>query len=207
MSIAVQVGLLSGRATTVKVDQDDNVLTLKLRAQTSLRVGNGRLVDSSGNILDAGLSIIDSGLQDGGSLTLHIHRGQVCGTRKAFAAVLGNGSVVAWGDVDFGGDNSTVQAQLKDVEQIPASGAAFAPILGNGSVVSWGTPHSSAAQSLLKNVQQIQATHGAFAAILGDGTVVTWGEADLGGDSSAVQGQLKSGAADSLSGCFCRHSC
>ena len=31
----------------------------------------------------------------------------------------------------------------------------------------------------------------AFAAILGDGSAVTWGKAEYGGDSSAVQDQLK----------------
>ena len=46
-------------------------------------------------------------------------------------------------------------------------------------------------QTQLKNVQQIQASVGAFAAILGDGSVASWGAADAGGDSSAVQGQLK----------------
>ena len=38
---------------------------------------------------------------------------------------------------------------------------------------------------------QIQASGAAFAAITGDGSVVTWGAACYGGDSSAVQGQLK----------------
>ena len=32
---------------------------------------------------------------------------------------------------------------------------------------------------------------GAFAVVLGDGSVVTWGSAHFGGDSSAVQDQLK----------------
>ena len=41
-------------------------------------------------------------------------------------------------------------------------------------------------------MQQVQATHNAFAAILEDGSVVTWGDPDDGGDSSAVQDQLKS---------------
>ena len=41
-------------------------------------------------------------------------------------------------------------------------------------------------------VQQIQATRGAFAAILTDGSVATWGDAGAGGDSSAVQHQLRS---------------
>ena len=40
-------------------------------------------------------------------------------------------------------------------------------------------------------MQQIEATERAFAAILCDGCVVTWGNADHGGDSSAVQHQLK----------------
>ena len=41
-------------------------------------------------------------------------------------------------------------------------------------------------------MQQIQAAREAFAAILEDGSVVTWGDPDGGGDSSAVQGKLKS---------------
>ena len=40
-------------------------------------------------------------------------------------------------------------------------------------------------------MQQVQATGGAFAAVLTDGTVVTWGPAAYGGDSRAVQDQLK----------------
>ena len=39
-------------------------------------------------------------------------------------------------------------------------------------------------------MQQVQASNGAFAAILADGSVVTWGYS--GGDSSAVQDELKS---------------
>ena len=35
------------------------------------------------------------------------------------------------------------------------------------------------------------AVAAAFAAILADGSVVTWGHPDLGGDSSAVQDQLR----------------
>eukprot|EP00439_Symbiodinium_sp_Y106_P015313 s157_g2.t1 len=38
---------------------------------------------------------------------------------------------------------------------------------------------------------QIQASGGAFAALLDDGSLVTWGDAQTGGDSSAVQDQLK----------------
>ena len=61
---------------------------------------------------------------------------QACG--GAFAAILGDGSAVTWGDACFGGDSSAVQSQLKNVQQIQASSSAFVAILGDGSVVTWG---------------------------------------------------------------------
>ena len=80
----------------------------------------------------------------------------------AFAAILGDGSVVTWGDAHHGGDSSAVQDQLRDVQQIQASNGAFAAILGDGSVATWGDARhggdSGSVQDRLKNVQQIQAT-------------------------------------------------
>lgn len=46
---------------------------------------------------------------------------QIQASGHAFAAVLSDGSVVTWGDADFGGDSSQVQEQLKDVQQIQSS--------------------------------------------------------------------------------------
>jgi alpha-tubulin suppressor-like RCC1 family protein len=66
---------------------------------------------------------------------------QVQATGSAFAAVLADGSVVAWGNPDCGGDSSAVQDQLKHVQQVQATGSAFAAILADGSVVAWGNPH------------------------------------------------------------------
>ncbi|CAE7949929.1 unnamed protein product [Symbiodinium sp. KB8] len=132
---------------------------------------------------------------------------QIQATRRAFAAILADGSVVTWGDASCGGDSTAVQQQLQNVQQIQATWNAFAAILGDGSIGTCGHfgmgGDSSAVQHQLKNVQQIQATARAFAAILADGSVVTWGcddfggsvvtwgHAGLGGDSSAVQDQLK----------------
>ena len=207
MSIEVTVGLLSGKTATVTADLDEEVATLKRRAETALGVGRGRLVGSSGTVLDANAPIKHTSLQDGDFLTLHINRVQVQASREAstatrghsaFAAFLGDGTVAT-----NGGDSSAVQDQLRNVRQIQASSTAFAAILADGSVVTWGDSEcggdSSAAQDQLKNVQQIQANganacfadYGAFAAILADETVVTWGDACSGGDSSAVQDQLR----------------
>ena len=42
-------------------------------------------------------------------------RGRLC---SAFAAILGDGSVITWGDADYGGDHAAVLEQLKNVQQI-----------------------------------------------------------------------------------------
>ena len=201
MSIFVDVHLLSGKSASLEVEADASVESLKHRAQSALAVpSRGRLANSSGEVLDGAQTVTESKLRSGDVLTLHVHPAQVqlhatTGPCSAFAALLGDGSVVTWGRPDEGGDSSAVQEQLKDVQQIQASAGAFAAILFDGSVVTWGDAGfggcSSAAQDHLRDVQQIQASEGAFAAILGDGSVVTWGCPDSGGDSSAVQDQLR----------------
>eukprot|EP00435_Cladocopium_sp_Y103_P009112 s248_g2.t1 len=117
-------------------------------------------------------------------------------TAGAFAAIMADGSVVAWGQPECGGNSSAVRDQLRNVQQIQATGAAFAAILADGSVVTWGDPDfgsdSSAVQGELRNVKHIEATDRAFAAILQGGSVVTWGDVDFGADSSRVQPQLRS---------------
>ncbi|CAE7390804.1 HERC2, partial [Symbiodinium sp. KB8] len=197
MSLHVEVGLISGRKATVQVALDETLGTLERRAQVALGVRTGRLLDSSGSVVEGCVPIKRARVLNGDSLTLlRTNMVQVQASGGAFAAVLGDGSVVTWGAPDFGGHSSAVQDQLKAVQQISACrGGAFAAILVNGSVVTWGCcaygGDSSAVQTQLKNVQQIQACRFAFAAILDDGSVVTWGKAEFGGDSSAVQAQLK----------------
>ncbi|OLP88832.1 Protein CfxQ [Symbiodinium microadriaticum] len=194
MSITVEVSLLSGKTAAVEADLYEAVQAVAQRAQIALGVGKGRLLDSSGAVLDGCACIKKAKVQNGDSLTLHVNRVQVQSSDGAFAAILGDGSVVTWGEAECGADSSAVQTQLKNVQEIQASERAFAAILGDGSVVTWGDAafggDSRAVQGQLTNVQQIQASLRAFAAILGDRTVVTWGHADFGGDSSAVQGQL-----------------
>ena len=68
MSITVQVALLSGKSATVQASVDEDVETLKRRAQAALGVGRGRLVHSSGSVLDARAPIKRAKLQTGDSL-------------------------------------------------------------------------------------------------------------------------------------------
>ena len=63
---------------------------------------------------------------------------RMCCRSKLHHIIISHGNVAAWGDPDWGGDSSTVQEQLVDVQQIQASGGgAFSAILRDGSVVSW----------------------------------------------------------------------
>ena len=154
MSITVQVELFSGRATTVQANFDEAVGTLKRRAETAL----GRLVDSSGGFLDAETPIKRTRLRHGDSLNLNVSRVQVqanLAIEGSFAAILGDASVLTWGDARHGGDSSAVQDQLKNVQQIQANCHAFAAVLADGSAVTWGDAgwggDSGAAQDQLKN--------------------------------------------------------
>jgi hypothetical protein len=45
---------------------------------------------------------------------------------------------VTWGNPDNGGDSSSVQDQLMNVQQICGTLGAFAAILADGTVVTWG---------------------------------------------------------------------
>ena len=56
-------------------------------------------------------------------------------TARAFAAILRDGSILTWGDIDSGGD---CEERPRNVQQIQASFGAFAAILADGSVLTWG---------------------------------------------------------------------
>ncbi|OLP97454.1 Copia protein [Symbiodinium microadriaticum] len=194
MTIVVEVGLASGRTVSLEAGLDDAVELLGLRAQTALAVGRGRLVDSCGCVLDQASTVKAANVKNGDLLMLQISQVRVCAGVHAFAAILGDGSVVSWGDRRYGGDSRRVQDQLKNVQHIKSSDSAFAAILADGCVVSWGEARSggdsSAVHDQLKDVQQIQASRAAFAAIRRDGSVVTWGNPLCGGDSETVRDRL-----------------
>jgi hypothetical protein len=59
-------------------------------------------------------------------------------TIAAFAVLKADGTVVAWGAKDAGGDCAEVQDQLVDVQRIYSTKSAFAALKADGCVVSWG---------------------------------------------------------------------
>ena len=115
MSVVVDVALISGKTVSVEAKLDEAVATLKRRAQTALAVGQGRLLDASGGLLDDEQTVKKPKLETGTSLTLQVRKVQIQASSQAFAAILGDGSVVTWGDPWYGGDSRAVQDRLKGV--------------------------------------------------------------------------------------------
>lgn len=137
--------------------------------------------------------------------------------RGAYAALKSDGSVVTWGDSNYGGDSSRVSNALSsDVDRIFANGEAFAahkPRASGGSIIiHWGIQHSggraynhhvtgslspAGADPGARNITEfdekivaIAATYTAFAALSDQGNVATWGNRTKGGNSASVSGQL-----------------
>ena len=197
MSVRLAITLLSGRCVHIDVDPKASLDVLRQQAQIALCVGRSSLLSPGGEDLRGTRTVEQTGLRMGDALVLHSRHVQVFSSRRsaAFAALLGDGSVVTWGDSEGGGDSSAVQGQLRNVQHIQASGNAFAALLADGFVVTWGRSEfggdSSAVQGQLRNVQHIRASAEAFAAVREDGHVVTWGHPDSGGVSSAVENQLR----------------
>ena len=138
MSLTLEVSLISGKTVSLQTHGDESVESLRVRAQGALGVGKGRLLSSTGSALEGGAVLKKARLQQAEPLTLQVRRVDISRHYSAFAAILGDGSVVTWGRAWFGGDSSAVRDQLKNVQQIQASDSAFAAILGDGSVVTWG---------------------------------------------------------------------
>ena len=195
----MEVSLLSGKSTTLAVHPDASLDDLRAQVREALKVGRGRLLSPSGRTLAGAGTLREAGLKTGDVLSWHrtqVQLAEVRSTeRRAFALILGDGSVVTCGTPWLGGDSQAVQEQLHNVKQIKATDGAFAALRGDGSVITWGLPKhggsSTDVQAQLKDVQELQATNfGAFAARRSDGSVVTWGDPGSGGDCSSVAEQL-----------------
>ena len=104
-------------------------------------------------------------------------------------------SVLVWGDVQNGGDASTVAQLLSTangIRVIASNDNAFAAIPQTGTgVIAWGNalsggsiPTATRQQLFASQVASLSATRSAFAALTSVGSVISWGDVTNGGDSS-----------------------
>mmetsp|Transcript_43999 Transcript_43999/g.98544 ORF Transcript_43999/g.98544 Transcript_43999/m.98544 type:complete len:546 (+) Transcript_43999:31-1668(+) len=195
MSVSISVQLLSGQGATVLLPTDASVTALQDAVQKSLGTRISNLVTQSGKILQASESLLQAGIGDWDCLTAVVRESALASNFFAFALIRPDGSVITWGEKDYGGDSSAVKDELQNVDAIQATATALAALRSDGTVVTWGAEEyggdSSGVREQLKHVRHIQSTHSAFAALRADGTVISWGEPGRGGDCSQVQGQLQ----------------
>lgn len=140
-------------------------------------------------------------------------------TYGSYAALKADGSLVAWGGLDFGGSISCTNASsachpvaasslASGVVDVSSTQSAFAARKSDGSVVTWGennfggdagcTPHPgicwpAPSGSLSSGVTKVWGSYDAFAALKSDGTVVAWGDPTSGGDASSPVGGALTG--------------
>ena len=103
----------------------------------------------------------------------------------AFAVIKADGSVVTWGDSNYGGYSGAVAAQLDGTIDVTQIYSTIGPLPPCAAMVRWlpgGTVtyggYSAAVAAQLNgtiDVKQIYSTKSAFAALRSDGSVVTWG--------------------------------
>ena len=111
MSVALDVGLLSGKTVSVEARLDESLAALKRRAQTAL----------AARWLDEEQTLKKAKLESGSFLAFHVGNVQVRGTRDGFSAILGDAYVASWGDWGKGVNAFNWRAipeQLKGVQQI-----------------------------------------------------------------------------------------
>lgn len=117
----------------------------------------------------------------------------------AVALLKKDGSVLAFGDPNSGGDASPLAAKLNNVASIAATDYNFAALKKDGSVVVWGlnwdgqtSDYYDGSEPMPAGVSTVQTNLNVFAALKQDGSVATIGSAyfDRGADTSPVAANL-----------------
>ena len=86
-------------------------------------------------------------------------------TDCAFAAILADGSVIAWGKADHGGDSLQVKDQLRNVHDVQVTSSAFAAIVADDRLLRGaincrvGTPGQSVTTSGMCSRFRPQVAH------------------------------------------------
>ena len=154
--LQVNVALPSGKRKHLAVPESSKVRDLQVLAQESFGLRFLRLVNVQGQAFkDPTKTLQTVGIEEGSDLTaVAQEERKLSATAEAFALwYRGAHRIITWGNPVFGGNSSTVQEKLRNVQQVQAAASAFAAILADGSVVTWGHPEfggdSSAVQEKL----------------------------------------------------------
>lgn len=98
---------------------------------------------------------------------------------NAFSALNRDGTVIAWGHLEYGGGAAPTDTGYV---YTASNHHAFASLKADGSISVWGKPEYGGSGGPTDNgYELITSAHHAFAAIKPDGSITAWGEEDEGG--------------------------
>mgnify|MGYP003649646765 CR=1 FL=1 len=180
------------------VDTSKNISTDTFSIDNSLNYSNCEEDVTENCCLTKPFSLFNKGVEcgqpetceDQSSFTLP----SVYSTDKAFILLKQDGTVVAWGDSQIGGQiPSILQSYLTNIVSIYTNPVAVVAVSKSGHAFTWGDisiGSGSGSTTLFtqggfityfENIKSVTGSARAFAAIRTDGTVVAWGEAGYGG--------------------------
>jgi len=131
--VRVSVVLMDGSTVldNVPLQPGDTVQSLRVQVARALEYQKFKLLSSGGLVLVDTMTIESIGIVDGEQVTVVkvAMLGIFSVALGAFAAVKGDGSVVTWGDANYGGNCDAVQEQLvADVQHVYSTDSAFAAV-------------------------------------------------------------------------------
>lgn len=96
----------------------------------------------------------------------------------AMAALRTDGTVLAWGNKDYGGDLSSFQGGLTNVEHIFTNPFSMIALKTDKTIVGWGYASHGATvptDGTATNIIHITSNNSAYAALKSDGSIISWG--------------------------------
>lgn len=96
---------------------------------------------------------------------------------EAFAAIMDDGSLISWGNPEYGGSNPPGGHDFVD---LCSNGFAFAALRRDGSISAWGSSrHGGNQPPVDQGCQKLFSINGAFAALKADGSLLSWGHPEI----------------------------
>jgi alpha-tubulin suppressor-like RCC1 family protein len=134
---------------------------------------NTLLLKSDGTVTQFGYTegflTLPNNLENISAISAHNHE---------FAALRENGTVVAWGNNDYG--QTVVPEGLRDVVSVKCGIFHMLALKNDGSVVAWGHNHYARIPYGLSQIKEISVGSYHSLALKQDGTVVAWGSNNEG---------------------------
>lgn len=165
-------------------ENDGNILSWGAFSTSDVFSGNSKLIKTVGSSIWNYI----------GWKSSHSSVKSVVANTTSFAAILDDGSVIAWGLPQDGGATPSFLLTTQKAVSITPCGASFTALFADGSIQSWGgwggTAFGGTTPSNLPyfhRVKSLTSDYNTYMAILDDGSLFSWGG---DGNTECPEGQL-----------------